>query len=122
MRQQLEPGRQGGYKRFCVPKKLTQALEPRLNFEKKKALILFYCLVQFRNQKANNFNVLYLATAGIMRELWTKNPVFRETITQVMTILKLNCALRIPSSLFHPRRAGQEGELLRYRPEDEHRG
>eukprot|EP01022_Parablepharisma_sp_SALTPOND_P005511 TRINITY_DN1226_c0_g1_i1.p1 TRINITY_DN1226_c0_g1~~TRINITY_DN1226_c0_g1_i1.p1 ORF type:complete len:1480 (-),score=135.50 TRINITY_DN1226_c0_g1_i1:5166-9605(-) len=60
------------------------------NFDKKKALLMFYCLIQFRNFKATSFNILYLVTAGLLKNKWGKHKVLSEVTNSIMSILKSN--------------------------------
>ncbi len=61
-----------------------------LQLERKQALLLFYCLVQFRNFKATGFNVLYLAVADAVRGCWQTEPTFSAAMSTILDILRAN--------------------------------
>lgn len=50
-------------------------------FATKKILLLFYCIAQFRNNKAISFNVLYLCIADIIRRKYSIQFEKEELIT-----------------------------------------
>jgi hypothetical protein len=70
--------------------KLLRSLEPALNFETKKALLIFYCLSQFKNAKATSFNILYYIAAALFIHLWAPQPCFLAALNSLILILKTN--------------------------------
>ncbi len=74
----------------AVVEKTGEGPEIGLELEKKKALLLLYCLIQFRNFKANEFNVLYLAVADAVRVTWESEFTFVCAMNEVMDTLKNN--------------------------------
>lgn len=76
-------------KTFSLDKALAST-NMALNFEKKKALIICYCLIQFRNFKATSFNILYLVVAVVLKQIWKKQPYIMEAVEEIISILKCN--------------------------------
>jgi len=60
------------------------------NSDKKKALFVFYCLIQFRNFKATSFNILYLVAAGLLKNKLNNHNIFDETLKNIMMTLRAN--------------------------------
>ena len=77
---------------FCGTnwKMIADSNQAAFTLEKKKALLMFYCLIQFRNFKATSFNILYLVTAGLFKNRWGKHGVFAGTVQSMLLILKSN--------------------------------
>ncbi len=73
-------------------KLVAKSHQSTLALEKKKALLMLYCLIQFRNFKATSFNILYLVAAGLIRNRWGKHRVFSDTLTAIISTLKCNLA------------------------------
>eukprot|EP00826_Nyctotherus_ovalis_P038319 TRINITY_DN3584_c0_g11_i1.p1 TRINITY_DN3584_c0_g11~~TRINITY_DN3584_c0_g11_i1.p1 ORF type:complete len:178 (-),score=56.01 TRINITY_DN3584_c0_g11_i1:48-581(-) len=66
----------------------------KLNLEKQKSMLFLYCLLQFRNNKANTFNVLYLVAAYAVYRRYKTTSYFRPAIRRLMLQLWLNAPLR----------------------------
>ncbi len=69
---------------------VAKSHQSAFNLEKKKALLMFYCLIQFRNFKATSFNILYLVAAGMLKNRWGKHKIFSDTLNSIISILKCN--------------------------------
>ena len=64
-----------------------------VSMEKQRALFFIYCLVEFRNNKAMTFNILYLTAADFVRNRWKDLPYFAEAVDQLITTLRCNAPL-----------------------------
>eukprot|EP00826_Nyctotherus_ovalis_P055750 TRINITY_DN7434_c0_g1_i1.p1 TRINITY_DN7434_c0_g1~~TRINITY_DN7434_c0_g1_i1.p1 ORF type:complete len:168 (+),score=25.39 TRINITY_DN7434_c0_g1_i1:113-616(+) len=63
-----------------------------LLLDKQKAILVLYCLVQFRNRKAQVFNVLYLAIAMVICNKCKGNPGFTLILQQFIDLLRINAS------------------------------
>jgi hypothetical protein len=60
-----------------------------IEFYKLYAFLFLYCVIQFRNFKANNFNIIYLTLGGFfLRKLGS--PIFESSISDLLEILESN--------------------------------
>jgi len=55
-----------------------------------KVLLIFYCLIQFRNFKATGLNILYFTVANYLLTKWRSNPQLLIVIDEVLSILGNN--------------------------------
>lgn len=69
--------------------------DPGVNFERPKSLLLFFCLVQFRNNKASSFNILFLVISEILKNMWGSDNNFNEAVKTLITCLQCNAELSI---------------------------
>lgn len=53
-------------------------------------ILVLYCLIQFRNRKAQVFNVLYLAIAMVICIKYKRNPGFTLILQQFIDLLRIN--------------------------------
>lgn len=68
-----------------------------VSLEKQKAILILYCLIQFRNKKAQLFNVLYLVAAIVMWNKYKGNPEFEFVLKQFVDVLRMNSSAKPPS-------------------------
>ena len=66
------------------------SIKSSFKFDKRKALLMLYYLIQFRNFKATSFNILYLTVAGVCKKLWKDSVGVKKAIGQIILILKAN--------------------------------
>ena len=81
---------------YGIKRKIIENKERVLfNSERQKAFIMFYWLIQFRNIKASNFNVLHLVSAGIWKQRLRNQRGFMDSIKTCISILKYNKSFKL---------------------------
>jgi len=66
----------------------------KLSLERQKAMLFLYCLLQFRNNKANNFNALYLVVAYAIYDKYKNANNFRLSVKKAILKLSTNAPLQ----------------------------